>query len=35
MIIEAAAQTSEELMEKYFEGEELTREEICLGIKEV
>ncbi|HHT50738.1 MAG TPA: elongation factor G [Eubacteriaceae bacterium] len=33
MIIEAAAQTSEELMEKYFEGEELTREEICLGIK--
>lgn len=33
MIIEAAAQTSEELMEKYFEGEELTREEICQGIK--
>jgi elongation factor G len=33
MIIEAVAQTSEELMEKYFEGEELTREEIYEGLK--
>jgi elongation factor G len=27
-LIEAAAETSEELMEKYFEGEELTEQEI-------
>ncbi len=33
MIIEAVAQTSEELMEKYFEGEELTPEEIKQGLK--
>ena len=33
MIIEAVAQTSEELMEKYFDGEELTKEEIYQGLK--
>jgi len=33
MIIEAAAQTDEELMEKYFSGEELTREEIIKGLR--
>lgn len=33
MIIEAAAQTDEELMEKYFGGEELTREDIIKGLR--
>ncbi|NLM45056.1 MAG: elongation factor G [Clostridiales bacterium] len=33
MIIEAAAQTDEELMEKYFSGEELTKDEIIKGLK--
>lgn len=33
MIIEAVAQTSEELMEKYFDGEELTNEEIYNGLR--
>ncbi|HYE82991.1 MAG TPA: elongation factor G [Clostridia bacterium] len=33
MIIEAAAQTDEELMEKFFGGEELTREEIIKGLR--
>ena len=32
-IIEAAAQTDEELMEKYFGGEELSREEIIKGLR--
>jgi elongation factor G len=32
-IIEAAAQTDEELMEKYFGGEELTMEEIIKGLR--
>jgi len=32
-LIEAVAETSEELMEKYFGGEELTEEEIKAGIK--
>jgi elongation factor G len=32
-MIEAAAETSEELMEKYLEGEELSEEEIMAGIK--
>ncbi|MDD4504055.1 MAG: elongation factor G [Clostridiaceae bacterium] len=32
-IIEAAAQTDEELMEKYFGGEELTKEEIIRGLR--
>jgi len=32
-IIEASAQTDEELMEKYFSGEELTREEIIKGLR--
>jgi len=32
-LIEAVAETSEELMEKYFGGEELTKEEIKAGIK--
>lgn len=32
-IIEAAAQTDEELMEKYFNGEELTKEEIIKGLR--
>jgi elongation factor G len=32
-LIEAVAETSEELMEKYFGGEELTEEEIKKGIK--
>lgn len=34
MIMESVAQTSENLMEKYFEGEELTREEIHEGIRQ-
>ncbi|MGE5632799.1 MAG: elongation factor G [Caulobacteraceae bacterium] len=33
MIIEAAAQTDEALMEKYFGGEELTKEEIVKGLR--
>ena len=33
MIIEAAAQTDEELMEKYFGGEELSRDEIIKGLR--
>ena len=33
IIIEAAAQSDEELMEKYFDGEELTKEEIIKGLK--
>ncbi|MEF9919072.1 MAG: elongation factor G, partial [Eubacterium sp.] len=33
MIMESVAQTSEELMEKYFDGEELTEEEIHQGIR--
>jgi len=33
-LIEAVAETSEELMEKYFGGEELTEEEIKKGIKQ-
>lgn len=33
MIIESAAQSDEELMEKYFGGEELTRDEIIKGLR--
>ena len=33
MLVEAAAETSEELMEKYFEGEELTDDEIRTAIR--
>ncbi|HWQ29802.1 MAG TPA: elongation factor G, partial [Negativicutes bacterium] len=33
MIVEAAAQTDEELMEKFFGGEELTKEEIVKGLR--
>ncbi|HEY5537395.1 MAG TPA: elongation factor G [Acetobacterium sp.] len=33
MIMESVAQTSESLMEKYFDGEELTQEEIHQGIR--
>ena len=33
MIMESVAQTSEELMEKYFDGEELTEDEIHHGIR--
>ncbi len=32
-LIEAVAETSEELMEKYFEGEEFTTEEIHAGLR--
>ena len=32
-MVEAAAESSEELMEKYLEGEELTEEEITAGLK--
>ena len=32
MLIEAAVETSEELMEKYFEGEEITEEELTNAI---
>jgi elongation factor G len=34
MLVEAAAETSEELMEKYFSGEELTEEEIRTAVRE-
>lgn len=34
MIMESVAQTSEDLMEKYFEGEELTSEEIHSGLRQ-
>ncbi len=34
ILVEAAAETSEELMEKYFEGEELTEEEIRKAVRE-
>ncbi|HHY77930.1 MAG TPA: elongation factor G [Clostridiales bacterium] len=33
MIIEAAAQTDESLMDKYFSGEELTKDEIIKGLR--
>lgn len=33
VLIEAVAETSEELMEKYFEGEEFTEEEISKGLR--
>lgn len=33
MLVEAAAETSEELMEKYFEGEELTEDEIQSALR--
>jgi len=33
MLIEAAVETSEELMEKYFEGEEITEEELTNAIR--
>lgn len=33
MLIEAAAQTDEALMEKYFDGEELSKEEIIKGLR--
>ncbi|MFY9176786.1 MAG: elongation factor G [Caldicoprobacterales bacterium] len=33
MLIEAAVETSEELMEKYFEGEEITNEELTNAIR--
>ncbi|XMB87390.1 elongation factor G [Mycoplasmatota bacterium WC44] len=33
MMLEAVAETSEELMEKYFEGEEFTPEEIMAGVE--
>lgn len=33
MLIEAAAQTDEELMEKFFGGEELTKEEMIKGLR--
>lgn len=33
MIMESVAQTSEDLMEKYFDGEELTTEEIHYGLR--
>ncbi len=34
MLVEAAAETSEELMEKYFEGEELTEQEIRGAVRQ-
>lgn len=34
MIMESVAQTSEDLMDKYFEGEELTSEEIHSGLRQ-
>ncbi len=34
VLVEKVAETDEELMEKYFEGEEFTKEEIRKGIKE-
>lgn len=34
MIMESVAQTSEDLMDKYFEGEELTSEEIHTGLRQ-
>lgn len=34
MIIESVAQSSEELMEKFFEGEELTSEEVHAGLRQ-
>ncbi len=33
MLVEAAVETSEELMEKYFEGEEITNEELTTAIR--
>ena len=33
MLVEAAVETSEELMEKYFEGEEITEEELTAAIR--
>jgi elongation factor G len=34
VMLEAVAEASDELMEKYFEGEEFTPEEITMGVKE-
>ncbi|MFZ7133002.1 MAG: elongation factor G [Eubacteriales bacterium] len=34
MIVESVAQTSEELMEKFFDGQEITNEEIHKGLRE-
>src|SRR5690606_18410213 len=34
-LVEAVAETSEELMEKYLEGEELTNEEIQAGVRQL
>jgi elongation factor G len=34
MLVEAAAETSEELMEKYFSGEDLTEQEIQTAVRE-
>ena len=34
MLNEAIAETSEELMDKYFGGEEFTEEELLMGVKE-
>jgi elongation factor G len=33
LLVEAVAETSEELIEKYFEGQELTQEEIAQGLR--